>query len=238
MHDISERRRLEREAWHLAALVDSSDDAIVSKTLNGTVVSWNRAAERLFGYTAAEIIGRSIRLIIPDDRQEEEDYVLARVRRGEGVDHFETVRVRKDGTHVPISLTVSPIRSATGEIVGASKIARDLSRVQHAQRDALRLAAIVDSSDDAIVSKDLNGIVSSWNSGGRSHLRLFGGRDGRPVDSPPHSRRSATGGGRGPRPHQARRPRRPLRDRSPPKGRHSDSRLADRLADSERMTAR
>jgi PAS domain S-box-containing protein len=161
--DITDRKRLEDDARHCAAIVDSSDDAIVSKGLDGTIVSWNRGAERLFGYTAAEVVGRSIRLIIPPDRQAEEDYVLDRVRQGETLEHFETIRVRKDGTMVPISLTVSPIRSASGKIVGASKIARDLSRSQLLQRDAMRLVAIVDSSEDAIVGKDLNGIVTSWN---------------------------------------------------------------------------
>jgi PAS domain S-box-containing protein len=161
--DITERKRLERDARQCAAIVNSSDDAIVSKSLDGTIVSWNPGAERLFGYTAAEVVGRSIRLIIPADRQSEEDYVLDRVRKGEMLEHFETVRVRKDGTMVPISLTVSPIRSGSGEIVGASKIARDLSRSQQLQRDASRLVAIVDSSDDAIVGKDLDGIVTSWN---------------------------------------------------------------------------
>ena len=161
--DLTEVKRLERHARHFAAIVDSSDDAIISKDLDGTVTSWNRAAERLFGYEASEIVGRSIRLIVPPDRQAEEDYVLASVARGESVDHFETIRVRKDGTLVPISLTVSPIRSAAGEIIGASKIARDLTHSQRSQRDALQLAAIVDSSDDAIVSKDLNSIVTSWN---------------------------------------------------------------------------
>jgi PAS domain S-box-containing protein len=169
--DVTERRQLERDARHLAAIVDSSDDAIISKDLNGTIVSWNRAAERLFGYTADEIIGRSVRVIIPADRQSEEDQVLDAVRRGKTVDHFETVRVRKDGTLVPISLTVSPIRGTTGEIVGASKVVRDLRRGQRAQHDALRLASIVDSSDDAIVSKDLNGIVTSWNAAAE---RIFG----------------------------------------------------------------
>jgi PAS domain S-box-containing protein len=169
--DITERRRLERDARHFAAIVESSDDAVISKDLDGIIVSWNRAAERLFGYTAAEIIGRSVRLIIPEDRQSEEDQVLGAVRRGEIVDHFETVRVRKDGTSVPISLTVSPIRGAKGEVVGASKIVRDLRRVQRVERDALRLASIVDSSDDAIVSKDLNGIVTSWNAAAE---RMFG----------------------------------------------------------------
>jgi PAS domain S-box-containing protein len=162
--DSTERKQLERDARHLAAIVESSDDAIISKDLDGTIISWNRGAERIFGYTPDEVIGRSIRLIVPPDRQGEEDRVLATVRRNEVVDHFETLRIRKDGTIVPISLTVSPIRSAAGDIIGASKIARDLSRVQSAQRDALRLAAIVDSSDDAIISKDLNGVVMSWNS--------------------------------------------------------------------------
>jgi PAS domain S-box-containing protein len=169
--DITFAKRIERDARHFAAIVKSSDDAIVSKELDGTIVTWNLAAERLFGYTAAEVIGRSIRLIVPPDRQGEEDEVLRKVRGGEGVDHFETVRVRKDGTLVPISLTVSPIRTTSGEIVGASKIARDLSRTRLAESEALRLAAIVGSSDDAIVSKDLNSIVTSWNAAAEA---LFG----------------------------------------------------------------
>jgi PAS domain S-box-containing protein len=111
----------------LAAIVDSSDDAIVSKTLDGVITSWNRGAERLFGYPAAEAVGRHIFLIIPDDRRSEEDEVLARLRRGEKIDHFETVRQAKDGRRIPISLTVSPIRDAKGTIVGASKIARDIT---------------------------------------------------------------------------------------------------------------
>jgi len=112
---------------HFAKIIESSDDAIVSKDLDGIIRSWNRAAERLFGYTASEAIGRSIRIIIPADRQGEEDEVLARIRRGEGVSHFETRRQRKDGSLVPISLTVSPIRDDTGVVIGASKIARDIS---------------------------------------------------------------------------------------------------------------
>jgi PAS domain S-box-containing protein len=111
----------------LAAIVESSDDAIVSKDLNGTILSWNRGAERIFGYTANEAIGRSIRIIIPQDRQAEEDNVLARIRQGLSVDHFETVRQRKDGTLVDISVTISPVRNAAGEIVAASKIARDVT---------------------------------------------------------------------------------------------------------------
>ena len=111
----------------LAAIVASSDDAIVSKDLNGIVTSWNVAAERMFGYSAEQMIGRSIRAIIPADRQSEEDDVLARIREGVRVDHFETIRQRHDGTLIPISLTVSPIRDNSGRIVGASKIARDIS---------------------------------------------------------------------------------------------------------------
>jgi PAS domain S-box-containing protein len=160
----------ELRAW-LAAIVDSSDDAIVSKTLDGVITSWNRGAERLFGYTATEAVGQHIFLIIPRDRREEEEGVLARLRRGERIDHFETVRQTKDGRLIDISLTVSPIADAQGRIIGASKVARDVTA--RLQRDELRarLAAIVDSSDDAIVSKTLDGVITSWNRGAE---RLFG----------------------------------------------------------------
>jgi two-component system CheB/CheR fusion protein len=113
-------------AW-LAAIVDSSDDAIVSKTLDGIVTSWNPAAERLFGYAADEIVGHPIATLAPPDRKNEMPAILERLRRGEKVDHFETVRRRKDGSLVDISLTVSPIRDEQGRIIGASKIARDIT---------------------------------------------------------------------------------------------------------------
>jgi PAS domain S-box-containing protein len=131
----------ERAAYRLAAIVESSDDAIVSKDLNGTITSWNKAAERVFGYAAEEMIGQSIRRIIPRDRQSEEDEVLARIRRGERVDHFETIRLRKDGTLVPISLTVSPLRNRDGRVIGASKIARDISERVRLQAEARGQAA-------------------------------------------------------------------------------------------------
>jgi PAS domain S-box-containing protein len=111
----------------LASVVDSSDDAIVTKTLQGVITSWNRGAERLFGYTVDEAVGQPIFLIIPDDRKAEEEDVLARLRRGERIDHFETVRLSKDGRQIPISLTVSPVKDGSGRIIGASKIARDIS---------------------------------------------------------------------------------------------------------------
>ncbi len=156
---------------HLARIIDSTDDAIVSKDLDGIVQSWNAAAEAMFGYSAAEAIGRSIRIIIPDDRQHEEDFVLSRIRAGQVVRHYDTIRQRKDGTMVPISLTVSPIYDDNGVVIGASKIARDVSDLKQADLAARRLAAVVESSDDAIVSKDLNGIIHSWN---RAAERMFG----------------------------------------------------------------
>jgi PAS domain S-box-containing protein len=128
-------------AAHLAAIVDSSDDAIVSKTLEGVITSWNRGAERIFGYTAAEAVGQSITLIIPPERRAEEDDVLARIRRGEAVHHFETERRRKDGGLVHISLTVSPVRNAAGRIIGASKIARDISDRVRSERERAALLA-------------------------------------------------------------------------------------------------
>jgi PAS domain S-box-containing protein len=155
----------------LAAIVSSSDDAIISKDLQGYVTSWNHAAERLFGYSAQEMIGQHITRIIPAERLAEEDYVLSRVRVGLGVDHFETVRQRKDSSLVEISLTVSPIRDLDGIVVGASKIARDITERKRMERDAFRLSAIVDSSEDAIVGNDLSGIIQSWNAAAE---RIFG----------------------------------------------------------------
>ena len=156
---------------HLARVVESSDDAIISKDLNSTITSWNRSAERMFGYTAAEAIGRSIRMIIPADRQAEEDMVLSRIRAGEALTHFDTLRQRKDGTLIPISLTVSPIFDDAGRVIGASKIARDISDRTQANMATRHLAAVVESSDDAIITKDLNSTITSWNSAAE---RMFG----------------------------------------------------------------
>jgi PAS domain S-box-containing protein len=128
-------------AGRLAAIVQSSEDAIISKTLEGVITSWNPAAERLFGYTAAEAIGQRITLIIPPDRRQEEASVLASVRSGRSVEHFETVRQAKDGRRIDISLTVSPVRNAAGVIVGASKIARDITDRVRAERDRADLLA-------------------------------------------------------------------------------------------------
>jgi two-component system, chemotaxis family, CheB/CheR fusion protein len=139
--DITERALAQETRARLAAIVDSSDDAIVSKDLNGIIASWNVGAERLFGYTAAEAVGQSITLIIPPDRLDEEPRILEQLKRGERVDHFETVRMRKDGSRLDISLTISPVRDSSGHIVGASKIARDITdrvRAEQQRRDFSR----------------------------------------------------------------------------------------------------
>jgi PAS domain S-box-containing protein len=125
----------------LAAIVQSSDDAIVSKTLDGVIVSWNPAAERMFGWTAADAVGKHITLIIPPERFPEEDEVLARIRRGEGVDHFDTIRLTKDGRRLNISLTVSPIRDSSGRVIGASKIARDITDRKLAESERAAMLA-------------------------------------------------------------------------------------------------
>jgi PAS domain S-box-containing protein len=127
----------------LAAIVESSDDAIASKTLDGIVTSWNQAAERLFGYAAAEMIGRPIAVLAAPGREVEMSAILERLRRGERIEHFDTVRRRKDGTLVEISLTVSPVRDPAGRIVGASKIARDITERRRAEREReLRLSEL------------------------------------------------------------------------------------------------
>ncbi len=127
VEDATDRRQAEVAQQYLGAIIESSDDAIIGKDLDGHVTSWNQAAERLFGYAAEETIGRSMRMIIPPERQGEEDDVLAKIRAGEPVHHFETVRMRRDGSRVDVSVTTSPVRDSRGAIVGASKIARDIS---------------------------------------------------------------------------------------------------------------
>lgn len=140
--DITEAKRAAETQSRLAAIVESSDDAIVSKDLNGIITSWNKAAERMFGYTANEVIGQSITLIIPTDRKDEETHILDRIGRGERIDHFETVRQRKDGTLLDVSVTISPVRDLSGHVIGASKVARDITaqkRTEQALRESQQL---------------------------------------------------------------------------------------------------
>ena len=156
---------------YLAAIVSSSDDAIISKDLNGNITSWNPAAERIFGYLSDEAIGKHISIIIPPESLKEEDYILGQIKQGKRVDHFQTVRRKKDGQSVDLSVTISPIRDSEGTIIGASKVARDTTTIQAAERASAYLSAIIESSDDAIISKDLNGFITSWN---KSAERIFG----------------------------------------------------------------
>src|SRR6201984_3480563 len=137
--DITERKRAEQATRLLAAIVESSHDAIVSKRLNGVITSWNKGAERLFGYTAEEAVGQNITLIIPPERRDEEKMIVEQLTRGERVDNFETVRMRKDGSLLDVSLTISPMKDAAGRVVGASKLARDITERKRSE-EALRQA--------------------------------------------------------------------------------------------------
>jgi two-component system, cell cycle sensor histidine kinase and response regulator CckA len=147
----------------LAAIIQSSDDAIISKGLDGTIQSWNAAAERIFGYSADEIVGSSIMRLVPPDREEEELSVLRHIAQGEHVPAFETLRRHKSGSLFPVAVSVSPVRDASGRIVGAASIKRDITSLRRAAEVSARLAAIVESSEDAILSKALDGRVLTWN---------------------------------------------------------------------------
>jgi PAS domain S-box-containing protein len=166
-HDISEQKNAERATGLLAAIVDSSDDAIVSKSLDGIITSWNRSAEHLYGYTAEEAVGQHIALIVPPARQSEEVAILERLRRGERVQHFETVRVCKDGTTLDISLTISPVRDAAGRVVGASKVARDVTERKRVERAVAEQSRLLDLSFDAIFVRDSRDRITYWNNGAR-----------------------------------------------------------------------
>jgi PAS domain S-box-containing protein len=186
--DITERKRAEEARGWLAAIVEYSEDAIISKTLEGVITAWNRGAERTFGYTSAEAIGKPMMMLIPPERVDEESDILHRIRRGESVKHFDTVRMRKDGTRVDISEAISPIQNAGGAIVGASKIARDITdrkaaeqrlaaqteklsrqaeELVHSQKalesQTVMLQSVLDSISEGLVASDLTGKFILWN---------------------------------------------------------------------------
>lgn len=139
--DITDRKKTEETLRHLAAIVETTDDAVISKDLNGIITSWNPAAERLYGYEAEKVIGKPISILIPPERIDESSRILERLKRGERIDHYETIRVAKDGRRIHVSLTISPIHDAAGRIIGASKIARDITEQRRAQEEIARLLA-------------------------------------------------------------------------------------------------
>jgi PAS domain S-box-containing protein len=170
-HDITEQKQSERAMGLLAAIVDSSDDAIISKNLDGTITTWNKGAERIFGYSSEEAVGRQITMIIPPDRQDEETTILQRLRRGERIDHYETVRLHKNGTALDISLTISPLKDGAGRVVGASKVARDVTERKRAEQVLSERAKLLDLSNDAIFVRDGEDRVTYWN---KSASELYG----------------------------------------------------------------
>jgi len=137
--DITDRKQIEEALRGMAAIIESTDDAIISKDLNGVITSWNPGAEKLYGYEAEETIGQPVSMLIPAERPDEEPAILAKLRRGERIDHYETIRVAKDGKRIAVSLTVSPIKNAAGKVIGASKIARDISEQKRAQEQMERI---------------------------------------------------------------------------------------------------
>ena len=165
LFDITERKRAETAAMRLAAVVQSSHDAVAAKTLNGIITDWNQSAERIFGYKPKEIIGKSVLTLIPKDRQSEEQEILRRIRRGESLDHYETVRRRKDGQLIDVSLTISPIKGPKGEIVGVSKIARDITNQKQTERRLAEQARLLNLTNDSIIVRDHQDRIVYWNRG-------------------------------------------------------------------------
>ncbi|HKE26659.1 MAG TPA: PAS domain S-box protein, partial [Bryobacteraceae bacterium] len=169
--DISESKRLEAAKAQLTAVVESSEDAMISADFEGQIKTWNDSAQRVFGFTAKEAIGRNIRWLVPAERLAEESAILDAVRNGERIDHFETLRTRQGGAHIPVSLTIVPVRDRRGGLSGVLYIAREIIEKRRLEAGNAQLAAIVQSSEDAIVSKDLTGVIQTWNAGAE---RVYG----------------------------------------------------------------
>lgn len=178
-HDITDHKNLlelklkasEEEQKRLAAIVESSDDAIISKNMDGIITTWNKGAEQLYGYKAEEVIGKPISILMPPEKKDDFPMIMRKLKQGKKIDHYETKRQAKDGRVLDVSITISPVRNSEGKIIGASKIARDITERRTAEEAQERLAAIVESSDDAIVSKNLASIVITWNKGAE---KIFG----------------------------------------------------------------
>lgn len=186
--DVTGQRRLERDrasqlltARLLASIVESSDDAIVSKSLDGVIQSWNAAAEGLFGYTAQEAVGRHISLVLPPDRLAEEDDIIASLRAGRRIDHFETERVRKDGQRIQVSLTVSPVKDDGGQVIGASKIVRDITERKRLEAERQKFVTLVESSTDFIGMCDLDAVPFFVNRAGLEMVGLEGIEQARAI---------------------------------------------------------
>jgi PAS domain S-box-containing protein len=163
LRDVTERSQAEAMRERLAAIVESSDDAIISKTLDGTIVAWNRGAEKVFGYSSAEAVGKQMRMILPTERVHEEVEILAQIARGESIKHFETVRRRKDGKLIDVSVTISPIRDGNGLIVGASKIARDITERKQVEVALRQQATVLDLGQ--VMMRDVEGTITLWTRG-------------------------------------------------------------------------
>ena len=185
--DITERRRAQEATRLLAAIVESTDDVIIGKDLNGIITSWNTAAEKLYGYSAEEAIGQPVSILVPPERPDEEEEILARLTRGERIHHYETVRLNKDGRRIDVSLTVSPIVDKTGRVIGASKIARDITewkRAEEAIRESqAQLANMIGSAMDAVITLDEHQQIVIFNSAAEKMFRCSAGEAiGQPID--------------------------------------------------------
>jgi PAS domain S-box-containing protein len=169
--DVTKEKKAEETHLTLATLVNSSDDAIISTTMEGNITSWNSGAKEIYGYTSDEIMGNHISVLAPPNRGNEFMEIIKRIIRGERIEHFETIRMKKNGTGVNVSLTVSHLQDSVGDTIGFSAISRDITRRKEDEIERFRLASIVESSDDAIIGKNLDGSIMSWNAGAE---RMYG----------------------------------------------------------------